>query len=249
MAQPGWSGFRLLGLIGFVFASHVTVFSETATLPVSTGGIPQLVVEIDTLSTAQKLPHGVLRLGANHSLQTIYKTVNIEIDRIDDQNIPDLKPGHRYTAGELHNLHASYANRKQANGSWHVHALVLTSFIDQGTYGYMFDERSRQAFAVFTTALGNDPAKILRTTAHELGHTLNLFDSDGDGNMLCCQGTDATQKTGRSIMNATRCLANDWTYQFSLNEREHLLRHPKDRVEPGTTFGFDQCIASHKRVC
>lgn len=73
----------------------------------------------------------------------------------------------------------------------------------------------------------------LRTTAHELGHALNLLHEDGDGS--------------QTIMNRTGDLGINWDYRWNDRSFEHLNHHPVDRIQPGippgatTAVDFAQC--------
>ena len=117
-----------------------------------------------------------------------------------------------------------------------------------GDLGVMLAEDTRDRFGVFAGELGNAPTRILRTTAHELGHSLNLFHNDSDADFDCCSG-DNTPKTGSTVMNPDRCLAPAWGFGFSAAEREHLMRHPIGNIRPHSGARFGECIAAHRKKC
>jgi hypothetical protein len=103
---------------------------------------------------------------------------------------------------------------------------------DLGTLGIMWRTASRDGIAVFEDAFaaGLKEEKILRTTAHELGHALNLYHDDGDDR---CSGLD----TGTTIMNQTGDLDANSGYVWSAAERAHFDSHPGPSVERSTRSG------------
>jgi hypothetical protein len=183
--------------------------------------------------------------GTSISLEDIYRPVNINIS-------VSIAPAMQYpfgnrliTKAELHQLSVT---SPPAAGAWNVTGYVLFRGINEKDTGVMFAQASRSAFAVFVTALQNDPNRILRSTAHELGHALNLFHSDSDADFDCCAGQGGT-KIGKTLMNQEKCLGPGWGFLFGAAERTHILQHPLESVKPNGTIGFGSCPAGHQNLC
>jgi hypothetical protein len=91
---------------------------------------------------------------------------------------------------------------------------------------------------IVTTAEG-----YLRTTAHELGHALNLMHSDGDARNIGTLGGVVTPAVGGvTIMNQTWRTLFGWNYLWDDWSFAHLNNHPLDRIRPsipGTPTAFD----------
>jgi len=235
-------------LTAVVFA--VSVIAPFPALSISAAEQQKLFIEIDKLDTAVDMPDTVSRNGKSYTLGGIYKTVNIDLKYQKDENIKDLHPDRGYNRQELHGMHLASANKVPTDGSWFVHLLLATrSSEGRGIYGVMFEPQTRRSFAVFTTEIGGDKERLLRTSAHELGHALNMFHSDGDGDIRCCNQEDDSITTGTTIMNQTRCLSNNWSYEFGSKEKDHLLKHGADKIRPGSEFMFGKCIDGHSGLC
>nr|BAK02247.1 predicted protein [Hordeum vulgare subsp. vulgare] len=83
----------------------------------------------------------------------------------------------------LYETFTTHSNIPVDNESWDVCIMHLGSSNEAGLLGVMFDDRGRRALAVFAgeiedrfraNSIMSLEAKILQTTAHELGHALNL---------------------------------------------------------------------------
>lgn len=201
-------------------------------------------LEVDRISGVGAIPSGQTPpAGGTFDLADIFEAVGITVDvDHDDVNIPDLSGATGcYSSAELTSL--LNANRDQtppANGGWQTWAGMVTCH-DAGLLGVMWQSFTRDGFAVFEdefAASGLGDPEILRTTAHELGHALNLYHDDGDDG---CSGLD----TGTTIMNRTGDLDSNWRYGFSAASRAHFDGHPDPSVEPGTATPFCSCTASH----
>lgn len=194
----------------------------------------RLQLEIDKLSTLPWPPASVTRNGVTRSLESLYAAAGIELTRVLDQGgIVDPNGGRAFTAAELDAFRVANMNRAVPSGSWGVYAAFLTNDTD-GDLGIMFDVGRRRAFAVFVSAFGTaDNARILRTTAHELGHALNLLHSDGDAWRAA--------GTGISIMNQTSSLATNWDFGWSAAELHHFYNHARTRWSPNNGVSFGGC--------
>lgn len=185
--------------------------------------------------------------GAAMSLSDIYGAANLNVVLEPQTAVPYPLGGDRPKPEELHQL-ASGPMPAAAGAGWHVTMFLLKKGPVAGDLGVMFAESTRDRFAVFALEMNNAPAQVLRTTAHELGHVLNLFHNDGDGDFDCCAG-DNKPKVGKTLMNRDACLAATWRYGFSAAEREHLLRHPLKYVQPNSGVKFGDCVAGHRKTC
>jgi hypothetical protein len=226
------------------------------------GGV-DLRVEVDTINTATAgLPAVVQRGGQNFSLQDIFRSTGINIEVLVDQNVADPAQQQQppqvtqFTNAALQNFMLANRNQQPPGPNvWWIQAQILTTHVQQGLLGIMFDQNGRRAIAVFANAIGNNTAPnatiaqaILQVAAHEVGHALNLFHSDAD-DLPCCQNQVGAIPQGRSIMNQIRCLGNNWGYFFSQAEQNHLLTHPANRLQPNSGIGFNQCLAGHTGTC
>jgi hypothetical protein len=210
-----------------------------ATLP------PQpMILRIVTYRTHAVLS-GVDPAGHHVTLHDIYAPANIDVTT-------DIQPDRAYpfpsgyiTEAELSTL----ATEPQSGGhAWKVTAFMLRRGTQAGDYGMIFPNESRQRLAVFTDEIG-DPNRVLRTLAHELGHTLNLFHNDGDATFKCCAYA-YTPKDGTSLMNQDACLdALTWNYDLGLNALDHLRNHPLASVNPDGSAPFGDCTSQHQRTC
>jgi hypothetical protein len=77
----------------------------------------------------------------------------------------------------------------------------------------------------------------LRTAAHELGHAICLYHSDGDA----WRATGPVSGTGRTIMNQTAVLASDWGYAWDAGSLHLAYERSKARWRPLSGFGFGNC--------
>ncbi|HOT06192.1 MAG TPA: hypothetical protein PLI05_00345 [Methanotrichaceae archaeon] len=192
-------------------------------------------LELDKLSSVNWPPASITRSGATHTLQSIYSLAGIELTPIQNEGtIADLHPGQGYTLAELDSFRSAHMNSPPASGSgiWHMYGALVTRYTDPNVLGVMFDTGSRRAFAVFTqSATPNE--YYLRTTAHELGHALNLEHSDSSD--------WPTTGNGRDIMSQTGNLASDWNYGWSASSLCHFYTHPEDRWRPNSGVSFENC--------
>lgn len=91
----------------------------------------------------------------------------------------------------------------------------------QGTLGRMYDSSLRRGFVNYykNSTNNSDNGKYLRSTAHEIGHAVNLSHCDGDGST--------------TIMNQTWAVGDSYVYEFSTESLEHLQDHDRSFVWPG----------------
>jgi hypothetical protein len=196
-------------------------------------------LEMDKLTAVAWPPASAVRGGRSFTLPDIYRPLGFAIDvRQHEAAIADPLPGACFSDADLDNFRATRMNDPPPAGStaWHMHAAIVDCHTD-GILGIMYDTAQRRGFAVFMGAFGGDQARILRTTAHELGHALCLYHSDGDA---WRPGGPATGQ-GRTIMNQTGQLAGDWGYAWSAGSTHKVLDRSKRRWAPRSGFGFGVC--------
>lgn len=208
-----------------------------------------LVVEVDGLNSVPALPVDVAHAGAKHSLSSIFDQARIDVTVVSSPRVADLQPGRAYRDDELHGLLSTMKQDAIPTDPtvWYVQTLVLTKHADE-VLGVLFARKERDRLAVFANE-ASDNSALLRTVAHEVGHALNLFHSDGDASLECRTATAGSKPDGRSLMNQSRCISPDWNYTFSKKELEHLLHHPEENVRPRTKVSYGCCITTHQEVC
>ena len=216
-------------------------------------------LEVDRLAGFAGVPQDVAIGGTTFDLWDIFSPLNIGVDVIeDDTNLAD-PAGNCFSMAEMD---AFFNNNQDApsadSGDWNVWA----AFVDcdtGGVCGRMFRGASneRDGFAVFTNAItgwcavtGATPCfngngcnqvglftnanqAILRTTAHELGHALNLCHNNGDDTCSDCGGTTVMNQSGR--------LAVGWGYGWSAASTNHINNSPNSCIQPGTSTSFGNC--------
>lgn len=200
----------------------------------------QVWLEMDKLAGVNWPPASATRNGQTLSLPQIYGPLGIALTiRQDRGDIADPLPGTCFSDADLDNFRAANMNSPPAAGSGAIHsyAAYVTCYTSAGTLGIMFDTGPRRSFAVFMNTLGGDQSRILRTTAHELGHSLCLYHNDGDA----WRPSGPIASGGRTVMNQTAVLASDWGYAWSAGELHKLEDRSKRRWLPGSGYSFGNC--------
>jgi hypothetical protein len=140
-------------------------------------------LEIDQEANVPALP-GFPFNGHNVTIESCYGDAGLEIIGVGQRDsIPSPTQG--WDDAQLHGLMVRFANESLSRRAWSLHLLVLSRAQMGGLLGVMFDTGEmdenglpRQGAAVFATPMQNHPAgferKLIQTTAHELGHALNL---------------------------------------------------------------------------
>jgi hypothetical protein len=201
------------------------------------GAAQRIWLEMDKLAGVAWPPASVVRNGRTNTLPDIYRRLGIEVDvRQHEGNIADPLPGTCFTDADLDAfLTAHYNNPPSPAGPWHKYAAYLTCDTG-GNLGVMFDGTDRRGFAVFMNGIGAQE-RVLRTTAHELGHSLCLYHTDGDA----WRPGGPTAGTGRTVMNQTWTLATDWDYGWSAGSWHKIYERSKRRWQPQSGFAFPSC--------
>jgi hypothetical protein len=215
-------------------------------------------LEVDGLSGLATVPLNVPRGNAAWDLPAIYSVQRIAVDVAPDDTGLGDPAGNCFSLGEMDAFFN--ANRDAAvtgTGDWNVWA-GMVDCDDAGAFGRMFRgaANERDGFAVFVNAItgwcgvtGTTPCvtgpgcqvaglltpnqAILRTTAHELGHALNLCHNNGNDACSDCSGT--------TVMNQSPRLSNTWDFGWSNDETNHISNSPETCIEPGTGTPFGSC--------
>lgn len=139
-------------------------------------------LEMDKLAGVAWPPASVSHAGQSFTLAAIYRPLGLAVAVHQHEDaIADPLPGACFGDADLDNFQATRMNNPPPAGStdWHMHAAIVDCHT-AAILGIMYDTADRRGFAVFRGALGSNQERILRTTAHELGHALCLYHSDGD---------------------------------------------------------------------
>jgi hypothetical protein len=178
-----------------------------------------------------------------------------------------------FTDTELHQLLTQIPSDTTTaipNGSWHIRSFFVPEYQDVGTLGLIYEAPpagdGRDAIAIFSNsvnamagekqlngAIFSKEQAYLRTTAHELGHALNLLHEDGDGVGVVLQNPDGSVKSrkvvkaGTTIMNQTWLLSSNWVYEWNYKSLNHFYSHPLVRLQTKSIYEFGEChdVAGH----
>jgi hypothetical protein len=201
----------------------------------------QISVEIDALNGAA-FPPTVNHVGRTWTLADIYREAGINLTVNQNQNniaIP-TQPGGAptpLTDAILHNIMMQNSNLTPTQ--WQGYLLMATNN-PGGDFGIMYDIGNgapREGAAVFVNTINasiaaNANTAILRTTAHEFGHALNLLHPITTDNTIMSQ-TRVLQSLGNFPDNTN--------FTFREIEIEHLRHHRFPFVVfGGDPFGNDR---------
>jgi len=123
---------------------------------------------------------------------------------------------------------------------YHVYGIVVDHFYENSSgvrqtslLGLMYDSSLRSGFVNFykNGTNSSDNGKFLRSTAHEIGHAVNLNHCDGDGST--------------TIMNQTGVVGDTYVYEFSASSLTHLQDHDRNVVWPGISTRHYDCPHVH----
>lgn len=208
-------------------------------------GPQALTVRLVRYQGASPLTSAPDTTGRHYDLGGIFQPVNLQVNVVPEPVRPYPFGSQYLTEVDISTLAADPAAVPQP---WTVTGYLLHMGTMPGELGVLLGTR-RDQFAVFTSAhpAGNHrQARVLRTTAHEIGHALNVFHDDGDGTQPCCSGTG----DGRSLMNQDQCLDQTlWTFQLAVREVQHFMQHPLPSLDPGGSVKFGDCTTGHTRRC
>lgn len=187
--------------------------------------------------TGTTFPPQIMQLGVPVTVETIFFDVgrfvflepdeafipplNIaDDDCMSDAELDALEAGHR--SSPLFPVQFEYF---LYGATVDHHGEVLDTCIPEWILGKMWAGHTRSAFALFypNPHIVSGSPEYLRTTAHEIGHALNLHHEDGDGST--------------TIMTQTGDLNGSWDFTFTLDSTEHLQDHPTACTFPGAVGG------------
>ena len=201
-----------------------------------------VALEFDRMSGTTFPPQQMVN-GQVVNLETIYSDAGIPLTvEEDDTSIQPLPipEDNCISDAELNALENNYRHLSpfpsaacpfQFCKTYHLYGVVVDHYgevldacVPEFILGKMWQGHTRSAFAIFyrMNTIQSDGAAYLRTTAHEIGHALNLHHSDGDGTSLMTQSDD---------------LVGEAVYQFSDQSRDHLDNHPAQCKYPGAVGG------------
>jgi len=195
-----------------------------------------------------RLPGAVEVGGAQVTFRECLRQAGLEVGDVGEiSRIPPRIEGWRWDDSNvfsvLNDLMRSTSQAGIAGPAWQVHLLNLSHSTRDGVFGIMFDladSLPRQGCAVFVEEIrgrvpeADQDRKIIQTTVHELGHTLNLAHR-------------FERLLGRA--DSTSFMNYDWRYRgggradefwqrfdysFDLDELAFLRHAPRSAVMPGT---------------
>lgn len=221
-------------------------------LPLFLGGCSSTHLEFDRM-TGTAFPPEVVRDGEKYTLSSIYgaagpvltvdeddtEIVPLFKDCISDAELDSLEAGRRQTQVTSTTMPCTILGVERTCTQFHLYGVVVNHFAanDDGScrkdvLGRMWTTGNRQAFAMFyqNSDVSSDPAKYLRSAAHEIGHAFNLHHDDGDG--------------ASSLMDQTGVVGDNFVYTFTENSKTHLSKHPVNCRFPGMG-SFFECASEH----
>lgn len=149
----------------------------------------------------------------------------------------------RWDTSELHGLMTRFAQEPMDRKSWNLHLLMVRESTTRGLLGIMFDsgdldlnQLPRQGAAVFQKPIQTRPdwqRKLIQTTVHELGHSLNLahrFERPvGRADSTSFMNYDWKYLGGNNADKFWR----DFAFTFDEDELAFLRHGPIDKIIPG----------------
>lgn len=196
-------------------------------------------LEIDRLANVSWLPNSVTRNGVSYTLPSVFRPLGIDLNIDQDQsNITDPTPNTCYTDAELDAFLTANYNSPPPAGSqaWHMYLALLTCHT-QGIFGVIFDTGQRRGVTTFMNVFGPGDARVMRTTAHEIGHALCLYHSDGDAR----RASGPVAGSGASVMNQTWAVSNAWDLGWSAASMHKIFDTSKARWRPQSGVSFNSC--------
>lgn len=188
------------------------------------------------------LPPTYVQDSKTVDIDAVMRDAGIELNRIGAQSvIPKLPDGYGWGIEQLHGLMMSLTQNQLEKPDWRQQLLWLGTPSRASLLGVMFDNRGelqRQGTAVFRNEIEryfphNTDRKIIQTTAHEIGHALNLAHR-------------FEREVGRA--DSTSIMNYDWRYRggnrrdeywkkfdftFDSDERAFLGHGARGQIVPG----------------
>lgn len=199
-------------------------------------------LEIDREMGVDELPTHVHH-GDPITVTSSFREAGIELYDIESVGTVPTS-SHGWHDAELHALMESVADVRTDVRDWMLHLLLLSSARNPDLLGVMFDsgvldtnQLPRQGVAVFTDPMQSHSAgferKLIQTTAHELGHALNLahrFERRvGRADSLSFMNYDWRYGGG----GRRNEFWNNFDFRFDDDEEAFLRHAPWPKIVPG----------------
>lgn len=210
-----------------------------AAVPVSQQ-MRRLAVEFEREEDVDPLPAYDLN-GTEVTLRSVFENAGFDLGNVGELTIVP-KPQYPWGTSQLHTLMVDLAQAQLSRPAWELHLLLLGKSSRNGLLGIMFDSTDplpRQGAAVFATEIENRvsaahfPRKLIQTTAHELGHALNLahrFEREvGRADSTSIMNYDWRFRGG----NHENEFWSAFNFTFDDDELEFLRHAPRPHLIPG----------------
>ncbi len=181
--------------------------------------------------------------GRSITMETSFEEAGFNVFNVGFRNqFPGPSSG-KWDTSELHGLMSQFAQEAMDRKSWNLHLLMVQQSTMNGLLGIMFDsgdldlnQLPRQGAAVFQQPIRTRPdwqRKLIQTTVHELGHSLNLahrFERPiGRANSTSFMNYDWKYMGGGNANKFWR----DFSFTFDDDELAFLRHGPIGKVIPG----------------
>lgn len=202
----------------------------------------ELGIELESENGTEPLPTWDFD-GQPITMETCFEAAGFNVFNVGFRNEIPSPPSGMWDTAELHGLMTQFAQEPMDRKSWHLHLLMVQQSTLDGLLGIMFDSGDldlnhlpRQGAAVFQKPIKSYPdwqRKLIQTTVHELGHSLNLahrFErSVGRANSTSFMNYDWKYLGGGNANKFWR----DFSFTFDDDELAFLRHGPVDKVIPG----------------
>jgi len=210
-----------------------------------------LILELDRVATAS-LPGAVEWKGSKRDLAGVFRSAGFKVRVLrGGAKVPDERDA--WTDGELHEAMVRWRRRRL--DPWSAYVLLASRYDedtrDGFTVGIMFDaerrpsDPPREGCAVFVESLRDvlgtvraTPTfrrEMLITTAHEIGHALNLLHSFDKGR----PGSPSIMNYPEMYTGGEDAYYRAFHFAFDSAELIHLRHHSREVTEPGNPQGVE----------
>ncbi|UCC29064.1 MAG: hypothetical protein JSU86_12760 [Phycisphaerales bacterium] len=178
--------------------------------------VRRLGIEIERENNIDELPTHDFG-GTEVTVRSVFESAGFDVSNVGQPSLvptPQLPWG----AAQLHALMVDLAQAQLNRPAWELHLLLLNKSSRSGLFGIMYDWSDplpRQGAAVFAGEIkswvsdSHFPRKLIQTTAHELGHGLNLAHR-------------FEREVG--LADSTSIMNYDWRYRGGNHESEYWSR-------------------------
>lgn len=231
---------------------HITVDDPVKAMPVRQAvtfvgrfegsAMRELGIELESETGTDPLPSWEYK-GRYITVESSFEDAGFDVFNTGFRNqFPSPSSG-KWDTSELHGLMSQFAQEPMDRKSWNLHLLMVQQSTMDGLLGIMFDSGEldvnrlpRQGAAVFQKPIKERPdwqRKLIQTTVHELGHSLNLahrFERQiGRANSTSFMNYDWKFLGGG---NAEKFWRN-FSFTFDPDELAFLRHGPIGKVIPG----------------